>query len=113
LKNSEEKKRQCKIKLLFKTFLNVDKKIKMRFNSCQITLIFLIGALMYLSHLTMGAEATESREPRGRIFGKAVQRTSLLDTMSLSFAGNFDFSQIFEGVKKIFEGIATCKFLIN
>ena len=33
----------------------------------------------------------------------------LLDTFSLSFVGNFSFSKALEGIRKIVEGIATCK----
>ena len=40
----------------------------------------------------------------------AVKTDSLLDTFSLSFVGSFDFAKSFEGAKKIFQGIASCKF---
>ena len=39
------------------------------------------------------------------------QENSLLDTFSLSWSGNFDFSKSFGGMQKIFEGIFTCKYL--
>jgi hypothetical protein len=34
-------------------------------------------------------------------------QNSLLDTFSLSWSGNFDFSRSFSGIQKIFEGIFT------
>ena len=37
-------------------------------------------------------------------------QNSLLDTFSLSWSGNFDFSRSFAGFQKIFEGIFTCKY---
>ena len=37
-------------------------------------------------------------------------QNSLLDTFSLSWSGNFDFSRSFAGIQKIFEGIFTCKY---
>ena len=42
--------------------------------------------------------------------GKNENSNSLLDTFSLSWSGNFDFSKTFEGTQKIFEGIFTCKY---
>ena len=41
--------------------------------------------------------------------GRNENSNGLLDTFSLSWSGNFDFSNKFEGVQKIFEGIFKCK----
>ena len=38
---------------------------------------------------------------------------SLLDTFSLSWSGDFDFSRTLEGVSKILEGIASCKCFVR
>jgi hypothetical protein len=86
---------------------------KMRPNSSQMTLMLIAGVLLYLSSMTLGVNG-ESGEARGQFYSnaKAARRTSLLDTFSLSFAGNFDFSHILEGLKKIFDGIGTCKLKI-
>ena len=84
----------------------------MRVNISQISLIFIVGMVLYLNSLTVKAEVIEAR---GHHFGQTSirQRSSLLDTFSLSFVGNFDFSQIMEGTRKIFEGLATCKFFLK
>ena len=34
--------------------------------------------------------------------------SSILDTFSLSFVGNFNFANAIDGVRKIVEGIANC-----
>lgn len=78
----------------------------MRLNCSQVTLAFIVGLLLYLNSLTV-AEAVETKSYYGKT--KVRQRSSILDTFSLSFVGNFDFSQIIDGLKKIFEGLATCK----
>lgn len=79
----------------------------MRLNCSQVTLITVVGILLYLNSLTVAVEAVEAKDYYGK--AKVRQRSSLLDTFSLSFVGNFDFSQIIDGLKKIFEGFATCK----
>ena len=84
----------------------------MKFNSSQITLILILGVVAYLSSLTLGASTElRARESKAYYPGKKAQRSGLLENFILSFAGNFDFSQVVDGLKKIFEGVATCKFL--
>ena len=35
--------------------------------------------------------------------------SGILDTFSLSFVGNFNFANAIDGIKKIIEGVASCK----
>jgi hypothetical protein len=58
------------------------------------SLIMMIGIILYLNSLTVAVSA-EALEAKGH-YGKAKirQRSSLMDTFSLSFVGNFDFSQV-------------------
>ena len=63
--------------------------------------------------------ACSKRDPKGlhssfhRAFskGRADDSNSLLDTFSLSWSGNFNFSNSLEGIQKIFEGIFTCEYI--
>ena len=66
----------------------------MRLNFSQMSLIMMVGIILYLNSLTVAVSA-EALEAKGH-YGKAKlrQRSSLMDTFSLSFVGNFDFSQV-------------------
>ena len=63
--------------------------------------------------------ACSKRDPKGlhssfhRAFskGRTDDSNSLLDTFSLSWSGNFNFSNSLEGIQKIFEGIFTCEYI--
>ena len=37
---------------------------------------------------------------------------SLLDTFSLSWSGDVHFSKMLEGIRKIFEGLFTCEYIL-
>ena len=59
----------------------------------------------YISSINHGLD-----NPASSSTAAAVKTDSLLDTFSLSFGGSFDFAKSFEGAKKIFQGISSCKF---
>lgn len=85
----------------------------MKLNSCQIALVTLVGFLLYAAYVS--GDETVSDPSYQRHFSteptnvRKKARGGLLDTFSLSLSGDFDFSQMVEGVRKIFEGIGKCK----
>jgi hypothetical protein len=86
----------------------------MKLNSCQITLITLVGFLLYAAYVSGDDSVSDgSTERYFSAEPKKKARNGLLDTFSLSFSGDFDFSHIIDGIRKIFEGIGKCKFKAN
>jgi hypothetical protein len=81
-------------------------------NFSQLTLILAFAALLCPSGVPVKGQSLEKR--RQTFYGqaevnKAGQKSSLMDAFSLSFVGDFDFTLVLDGLKKILDGVATCE----
>lgn len=75
----------------------------------SVIITMLVMCVMSAACSKRDPKALHSSFHRAFSTGKNENSNSLLDTFSLSWSGNFDFSNTFEGIQKIFEGIVTCE----
>ena len=62
-----------------------------------------------LNNIIMGTEKEKGSNSKDNNGLAKSGGSGLLDTFSLSFVGNLNFSNAINGVQKIIEGIASCK----
>ena len=78
--------------------------------------LFAITAILIIcissANSERGPKRISSSFPRVSTRGNKENPNSLLDTFSLSWSGDFHFSKMFEGIRKIFEGLFTCEYIL-